>query len=542
MSINNISTKAKTMILVLFLFLLLSFIFSYLRYFELTENQTLAENNAISSLNSIFQDEIQKISYFYTNRALANLNSNGIKDSIIKKDYNKLKELSFNRYEVLKKENSHLKSMIFFDKNHQKITKFGKNLNIVLARSNKPYSGFFIENSKLFFGIFSLAFENEIFIGSLAFILDGNFLLKELNQLKNIEAKILLNNEKLPKKYQKNYKFHTINIKNYHQKNIAKLYAIFDLKEQNAKISSLIYSNSIIVLVLFVLIFFILNYGFDVLIKKLELTNKQLLKSQNLLQNINQNLEIKVQTEIEKRMLKETENRKKERLLIHQSKLASMGEMIGNIAHQWRQPLTELGAIFVKIDILNEQESLKKQILAKELEKCDKLINFMSRTIDDFKNFFQKDKLKQEYSINNCIEDTLKIINTALKSHHIKCEVLGEENIYAFGYPRELAQAILNILSNAKDVLIERNIQEPKITIKIFKQNSKKYIIIEDNAKGIKTKPIEKIFEPYFTTKHASSGTGVGLYMSKNIIEKNNLGELNVRNSKFGAVFEIILS
>lgn len=538
--INSISTKTKTMVLVLFLFLLLSSIFSYLRYFELMENQQILRQNSIATLKSFFKDNTKETFNFYENRAFANLNSNGVKNALENADKERLKQLSLSRFKVLSKENSNLKAMIFFDKNDNKILNLGKNIEISKFTKTNDYYEYFIYKNKLFFGIYTKAYEQNSHIGTLVFVLDGDFISFKLNEIQNLHTKILLNSQKLELKNKENFKTHTIDIMQ-KEKSIAKLYAMFDLSEQNAKISALIYSNSIIVFVLFVLIFLILNYGFDVLIKKLEESNEKLLISQSLLQNANQNLELRVKTEIEKRMQKELQIREKERLLIHQSKLASMGEMIGNIAHQWRQPLTELGAIFVKIDILNDK-TYKQKLLSDELLKCDKIIKFMSKTIDDFRNFFSYEKTKEKYCINCYIKDTIKLISGALKSQNIQCQVHESEQIYTTGYAREFSQVVLNLLSNAKDVLIERNIQNPKIIISVFNKNNQNFIIIEDNAGGIKTKPIEKIFEPYFTTKHASSGTGIGLYMSKNIIEKNNHGELKARNSEFGAVFEIILS
>lgn len=538
MSAKNLSTKTKTMVLVLFLFLLLSSIFSYLRYFELIENQQTLRANSFLWLSNFYDDKTKEIFNFYENRALANLNSNGVKDALSKQDIANLEALTLSRYKVLSKENSFLKAMIFIDKNDEKILNFGESIKISnLTKTNNSFE-FFIYKNKLYFAVSTLAYNENLYIGALVFVVDSKFLLT--SEIGNLQTKVLLNNQILKLENQENFKIQTIDIKQKNQ-SIAKLYAMFDLSEQNAKISNLIFSNTIIVLVLFVLIFLILNYGFDVLIKKLEESNEKLLLSQSMLQNTNQNLELRVKAEIEKRMQKELQIREKERLLIHQSKLASMGEMIGNIAHQWRQPLTELGAIFVKIGILNDQ-TYKQQMLSDELAKCDKLIKFMSKTIDDFRNFFSFDKSREKYCINSYVKDTIKLINGALKSHKIECEIFESEQIYTTGYPREFSQVVLNLLSNAKDVLIERNIQNPKIIIRISNKNSQNFIHIEDNGGGIKAEPIEKIFEPYYTTKHASSGTGIGLYMSKNIIEKNNLGELKARNSQNGAVFEIILS
>jgi len=219
-----------------------------------------------------------------------------------------------------------------------------------------------------------------------------------------------------------------------------------------------------------------------------------------------------------------------------------MGEMIGNIAHQWRQPLTQLSSILINIELHFERKKLTKEKLSAKINEANEQISFMSNTIDDFRNFFSSGKTKQDYAVSTLIEKVKKLMNASLKNHNIKLDIQIQDDFVLNGYPNEIAQALVNIVSNAKDVILERGIKNPLIAIKAFKQNHKNIITIQDNAGGIKIMPHDKIFEPYFSTKHASVGTGIGLYMTKIIIEKNNNGKISVKNLHNGAIFTIIFT
>jgi signal transduction histidine kinase len=213
-------------------------------------------------------------------------------------------------------------------------------------------------------------------------------------------------------------------------------------------------------------------------------------------------------------------------LLIHQSKLASMGEMLGNIAHQWRQPLTRLGYILMNIE--NKDKEAKH---TQKLEEASMQLEFMSQTIDDFRDFYKPDKEKEPFGL---VEETQKIISL-LSLKGIDVELKAKEEVTIVNYKNEYKQVILNLLSNAKEVLLERATHAPKIVIDIDKE----HITISDNAGGIKLNNIQKVFEPYFSTK--AKGLGIGLYMSKVIVEKNMGGKLEVKNSEDGAVFSLSL-
>ena len=244
------------------------------------------------------------------------------------------------------------------------------------------------------------------------------------------------------------------------------------------------------------------------------------------------NLELRIQQEIDERT-------RQEQLLIQQSKLASMGNMIGNIAHQWRQPLGEINALLMHIQVRQHFEDFTTTFLDEKIEECNRITEYMSNTISDFQNFFRPSKAKEVFDITEACERASSILHASLKYHSIDFSLEKNASAEVMGYPNEFAQAILNILSNAKDVLIDRKVENP--FIKMGVKNGKLFTLIkiEDNGGGILEEHMERIFEPYFTTKHAKQGTGIGLYMTKMIIENNMNGIINVTNTERGALFTI---
>ena len=248
---------------------------------------------------------------------------------------------------------------------------------------------------------------------------------------------------------------------------------------------------------------------------------------------------VKLQDEVDKQLEKRLEN---EYLLMQQSKLATMGEMIGHIAHQWRQPLAQLGGIFMNLDAAYAHEDLTPDYLEKRIQKGNELIKYMSQTIDDFRHFFEPNKEEKLFSVESYIQSAINIIEASLTYYHIELEVLvTQEEFFVLGYGSEFSQVILNILDNAKDVFIERKIKNPKIIIEITLIEGKVLVTITDNAGGIDEKYIDKIFDIYFSSKRDKGGSGLGLYMSKLIIERKGKGRLSVSNGVSGAVFSILL-
>ena len=256
-------------------------------------------------------------------------------------------------------------------------------------------------------------------------------------------------------------------------------------------------------------------------------------KSDALLE-LNETLEKRVHEEIEK-------NREKEQILIQKSKFIALGEMISNIAHQWRQPLSELSSLFMAVKFRHDIGKLDQEYMEKKAKESENIIEYMSHTIDDFRNFFMPKKEKQKFYISKVIDSVMTITGKALSNNGIEVNIDINEDIELYTYKNEYEQVVLNILSNAKDILIARETTNPQIKIYTQKSEGKIKLIIEDNAGGISKNIIDKIFEPYFSTKEDSNGTGLGLYMSKIIVEKNMNGKLKVRNTKDGARFVIIV-
>jgi C4-dicarboxylate-specific signal transduction histidine kinase len=180
--------------------------------------------------------------------------------------------------------------------------------------------------------------------------------------------------------------------------------------------------------------------------------------------------------------------------------------------------------------------------MAVENAKAMDTILFMSRTIDDFRNFFRDDKQKSIISVNNLLKRTLALVSASFQHLNISMDIEMHDTVTAFGYPNEYSQVILNILSNAKDVLTERMVPAPRIRIRAFSQEGRSVVTVWDNGGGIDEEILTRIFDPYFSTKEVGKGTGIGLYMSKVIIEQNMDGVLSARNIDGGAEFRIELA
>jgi len=224
----------------------------------------------------------------------------------------------------------------------------------------------------------------------------------------------------------------------------------------------------------------------------------------------------------------------KQEIMKQQAKMAAMGEMIGNIAHQWRQPLNALSALNVGLGIKFKRGGLTAEEMNRFKEKSNEIIQNMSATIDDFKNFFQPNKVKEVFSVNHAIEGAIRFVSDSYNEHKIEIIHYTNRDIEINSYRNELIQVLLNIFNNSKDAIVEKGIVNPKVTISTIQSEDKISIMIQDNAGGVDSEILERIFEPYFTTKFQSQGTGIGLYMSKMIIEKSMKGSLISKNFEGG--------
>jgi PAS domain S-box-containing protein len=263
---------------------------------------------------------------------------------------------------------------------------------------------------------------------------------------------------------------------------------------------------------------------------------EEALNEKNLqLEHLNKNLEMRVEEEVQKR-------RGQEQFIMQQSKLASMGEMVGAIAHQWRQPLSTVGFIIENILDDIENNTLDETSAEQSLNRAVEQIKYMSKTIDDFKNFFKPAKMKENYDMIKTVAETLSILSAELKNKEIKV-VLNHnlDTLVSYGFSSEFKQVLINLINNGKDAIIEKRKQEKmpnlegEIEISISRHLGHAVIKVKDNGIGIPKSIKTRIFEPFFTTKE--QGLGIGLYMSKLIVEEHMEGKLYMGNTTTGVEF-----
>ncbi|BBG66200.1 histidine kinase [Hydrogenimonas sp.] len=264
---------------------------------------------------------------------------------------------------------------------------------------------------------------------------------------------------------------------------------------------------------------------------------KEVEKRTKELAELNASLERRIALEVKK-------NREKDKLLYHQSKLASMGEMINNIAHQWRQPLNIIALIMQDLSIKARVGSISKEAIIHAEKKIHDTLKYLSDTIDDFRKFASNGKDYEHpgaFEVCRTIRDTVRLVSVVLEDENIKLKLkLPEKEAIVKGSANDLKQVLLNLIYNAVDALKESKTEEPYIKIEV-KYNESVNINVRDNGGGIDESIIHKIFEPYFTTKYQARGTGLGLYMSKMIVEKRLHGKISARNTSRGASFWVEL-
>jgi len=247
-----------------------------------------------------------------------------------------------------------------------------------------------------------------------------------------------------------------------------------------------------------------------------------------------QNLE----TELRKQL---QELREKDKLLVAQSKLAAVGETLAHIAHQWKQPLAQINSVVARIEADFEEGRLDSSVLESHLNEIEKLTFYMSDTIESFNTYLQPSEGQEVFGVREALDDALALVQGLLDSRQITLEIRIEAPYGVRGVKKEFVQALLVILNNAKDILIERNITSKKVVISLYRKTNKVILDIIDNAGGIEAAYVDRIFDPYFTTKPHSQGTGHGLCMAKLIVQKRMHGTLLASNEAQGAKFSISL-
>ena len=260
---------------------------------------------------------------------------------------------------------------------------------------------------------------------------------------------------------------------------------------------------------------------------QLEKSNQFLKEKKDELDKLNSSLEEKIKDEVEKNKLFQEK-------LFKADKLASMGEMMSNIAHQWRQPLSMISTVATGTKIQKEFGTLADEELVQNMDLINKNAQYLSETINDFRNFIKGDRKIKNYDLSTTINNFLHIVESTIKKDSINVILNLEKNIKIDGYPNELIQCLINIFNNAKDALEEIKQENPLIFISTALQNNIITISIKDNAGGIPQNIITKIYDPYFTTKHKSQGTGLGLHMTYKLIDEGMHGKIEAQNVEFG--------
>ncbi len=247
--------------------------------------------------------------------------------------------------------------------------------------------------------------------------------------------------------------------------------------------------------------------------------------------------ELEVETEARHQAMERL--REKDQLLIQQSRMAAMGEMLGNIAHQWRQPLNVVGIKVQELGLSFGYGELSKELLDANIATAMEILQHLSQTITVFQNFTVPDKEKSLFRVEQVIANTVQIIDESLKKDGITLNVSSIGDPQINGYPNEYGQVLMNLILNAKDACLEQKITDPHITMRSWSESNRSVLTITDNGGGIAESILGKIFDPYFTTKDLGKGTGVGLFLSKTIIEVNMGGRITVRNIDGGSEFRI---
>ncbi|MDD3025676.1 MAG: ABC transporter substrate-binding protein [Aliarcobacter skirrowii] len=273
------------------------------------------------------------------------------------------------------------------------------------------------------------------------------------------------------------------------------------------------------------IIFFVIFYR-QYLLKNANKRLKSLVKLKTKrLHDVNKKLANKIKKELEI-------NLEKDRILAQQQKMISMGQMIENIAHQWRQPLSIISTRASTLKLKNDLNMLENKELNEALEQIVSTSNYLSQTIDDFRYFFKPQKEKAIFSLSLAIQKSIELTKLSLEQNDIKV-IFKEREINIYGYETELIQVFINAINNSKDAFFEKNIKDKLILINLKIIKDRVHIEFLDNALGVPEMIINKIFEPYFTTKHQYNGTGIGLYMSSEIITKHMKGSIFMVNCDF---------
>jgi signal transduction histidine kinase len=526
--------------------------YDFLNKYEVNFDKTISQYS--KNIKRLLKLEEDKLTKLYSRRLQSSLKFHFNKEDIINRNTDKLATPMSKVFKVLQAENSQVNTFHLIDKNNitlfraHKPDKYGDDLTDIRPiivntnKTKKVHSGYEVGVHSISFRVnVPIIFDNDHY-GVLEVGLDMKEILKDLKtisensmirlvvdtknlkdfdyltKLKHSNGFVIISESKplslsntniFDKKVVINDKiFYSIDygLQFNNGDNIAKILYYYDITENVEDYDSLVINMNIqtILILLFVTMLLYISFTYYE----------------------NQILEL-----IKK-------SKEKDKVIMQQSKLAIMGEMISMLAHQWRQPITAISTSAQGIQFKKDLGVLTDKYLKEQLLSIANITKSLSDMITSFTTFFQSDEDKQNISISSVIDNSLGIIKASLKLNNIETKISIEEDVNMYIYVSELKQVLVNIIKNAKDAIIERNIENGWIHIE-FKVDKHHYIInIEDNAGGIEKEYINQVFDPYFSTK-SKNGTGLGLYMSKMIIDEHFNGLLVVKNSENGAKFSI---
>jgi len=311
--------------------------------------------------------------------------------------------------------------------------------------------------------------------------------------------------------------------------------------------------NDFKIFLFYMFLFFLLSLFISIVLIKKNLYPLEILKNKMMNYSFNDKIvfekmsgqnEIVVINNSVKQMIERIEKEVDTRIIyekniMQRNRLASMGEMIDNIAHQWRQPLMKINSILLNIDRMSELNKLEQPYLSQKIIEASETVFYMSETIDVFREFVNPNKIKQKFEVTQTISQAIKFMHSSF--HDIDVTFSSNAKLHVNGVENELTQVLLSLFSNSKEIFEMKKIQNKEIDVDIFQEQKNIIITIKDNAGGIKDEFISKIFDPYFTTKYKSGGTGMGLYICKIIVTNSFEGSIDVENLKDGALFKLTL-
>jgi len=517
------------------------------------------------------------------------LGSKELRKAIASQERSKILELAQSSFELLKKDNPYLKIMTFRLPDGRTLLRlhrpkmFGDSLHpsrkMIIQTNEKQtaHTGFEVGKLEMAYRSVAPIFYEDRYIGSLELGVDMDYIIHSLKQVaylqyallvKGIENSAALTKPVLPmigdfylvksdplftENIDKiNLQVHSIeasccdrlytitsdlDLGGYKGETVAKILLGFDIHAIAQRTDKVLTRSILFVFIIVGILSLVINAGF-------KFFTNQLTKTQEELAGLNQTLEQRVNEEIDK-------NRMQEKHMLHQSRLAQMGETLSMIAHQWRQPLATINAIIAStklryelqdfdLDKKNDKEALITYT-HDQLDRIENSIISLSEIIDDFKDFYKPTKNKVAIEIHKPIQRALNLIEASFISKHINCEIIYEDRSKVKVHFNELTQVLLNLFQNAMEEMLEHDTPHPTVSVKTFSDERYTYIEICDNGEGIDEKLAEKIFDPYFSTKEEKNGSGLGLYMSKMIIEEHHHGKFYLKKESKQTCFVIAL-